>query len=606
MTSAEEAYAEAQRRIAAWGKGPLDLRLPDLDRLPPDISALQTLTNIDLEGTNITDDGLAPIAALKGLQILDLRRSKVTDAGLSHLSGLSGLRELYLRETGITDAGLSHLSGLSGMQTLYLSMTGITDAGLSHLSGLSGMQTLYLSMTGITDAGLSHLSGLSGMQRLYLTGTGITDAGLSHLSGLSGMQALYLNGTGITDAGLSHLSGLSGLRTLDLSMTGITDAGLSHLSGLPGMLRLDLSMTGITDAGLSHLSGLSGMRELDLTGTAVVDLRPLLDVAYLFDGDSILEGIVFQDPPKAMAQELKEILAVANRTERKTRLRDYLQSLPPLPQPLDEGDGNGALQQSEVLPVGVRNKRIDVADTDSQDLPISDAQAIAHGKVVSALFDVIGAANRHDDLSDPGLKIREFVGAAPDQVRKLELHFELRTLRGIYDRRAERDADNQLETKTVSAIQQIVEFGPYLTLDDPRVKALDQSLVNYEDPTGEALAKLDGFARAIEENADVFGPILRLISEKVQGPEDIRFKQASQQTTYNTLLVLAAIVAPQLMSPAIGQVGTEIVQAANLWLSTYGQEAIAVAGNYSVMLQEMVEKAVAAARKWKDKRGDDA
>ena len=42
--------------------------------------------------------------------------TKVTDAGLADLKGLKRLTHLYLCDTGVTDAGLAHLKGLTELQ----------------------------------------------------------------------------------------------------------------------------------------------------------------------------------------------------------------------------------------------------------------------------------------------------------------------------------------------------------------------------------------------------------------------------------------------------------------------------------------------------------
>ena len=59
--------------------------------------------------------------------------TKVTDAGLADLRGLSNLQSLDLKETRVTDAGLVHLKGLSNLQSLDLNGTKVTYAGVERL-----------------------------------------------------------------------------------------------------------------------------------------------------------------------------------------------------------------------------------------------------------------------------------------------------------------------------------------------------------------------------------------------------------------------------------------------------------------------------------------
>jgi hypothetical protein len=129
-------------------------------------------------GGEVAFDEKAP-----GKPVVDvfLDGTKLTDAGLAHLNELTRLRVLDLTDTQVTDAGLAHLTGLKGLQRLHLTGTKVTDAGLAHLTNLKRLTHLYLCDTGVTDAGLAHLKRLTGLQRLDLIGTKVTEAGVADL-----------------------------------------------------------------------------------------------------------------------------------------------------------------------------------------------------------------------------------------------------------------------------------------------------------------------------------------------------------------------------------------------------------------------------------------
>jgi hypothetical protein len=65
--------------------------------------------------------------------------------------------ELGLEGTNITDAGLAHLKGMHKLRLLWLSQTRITDAGLKHLHGLAGLRIVRVPGTKVTDAGVAAL-----------------------------------------------------------------------------------------------------------------------------------------------------------------------------------------------------------------------------------------------------------------------------------------------------------------------------------------------------------------------------------------------------------------------------------------------------------------
>ena len=253
---------------------------PILNGRPPWPAWMVNLVGVDYFGGVVRvslaqaggDAELVSAAKLGTLRDLILDGSRVTDLGLARLRSLTQLQELSLMETSVTDAGLSHLVGLTNLKTLYLGNTGIGDAGLVHVKKLTGLNVLGLRYTEVTDAGLAELEGLKMLQKLTVGGTKIGDDGLAHLTGLKGLEMLGLRNTRVTDAGLLHLTALTNLKTLDLGETRIAGAGLVHLVGLTRIERLVLRNTPMTDASASsNLGRLTGLRDLDLAGTRLTE-----------------------------------------------------------------------------------------------------------------------------------------------------------------------------------------------------------------------------------------------------------------------------------------------------------------------------------------------
>lgn len=73
------------------------------------IGQLHSVVDLDLNGSNITDDDLVVLQALTNLRHLDLSHTEVTDAGLLHLQTLSTLRWLVLSGSRVTDEGVDRL-----------------------------------------------------------------------------------------------------------------------------------------------------------------------------------------------------------------------------------------------------------------------------------------------------------------------------------------------------------------------------------------------------------------------------------------------------------------------------------------------------------------
>src|SRR5258705_13924462 len=65
------------------------------------IAQLGNLTRLNLQHTNISDEGLKAIQILHNLQYLNLVDTKVTLHGILQLKGLKSLHSLYLYQTNI-------------------------------------------------------------------------------------------------------------------------------------------------------------------------------------------------------------------------------------------------------------------------------------------------------------------------------------------------------------------------------------------------------------------------------------------------------------------------------------------------------------------------
>jgi Leucine-rich repeat (LRR) protein len=187
----------------------------------------ETLKDLNLSKTNITDEGLVEVASLPALEKLDLSGTKVTDAGLAHLANLPALRDLNLASTAVTDAGLAQLARLPGLSNLTLVATKITDAGLAHLKGKQTLVSLVLDHTAVTSAGMENLAGLQNLTALSLNSTAIDDKGLAHFQSLPRLLFISMAETKVTNEGLPNLKG-PGARIINLKGSGVTAAAAAE------------------------------------------------------------------------------------------------------------------------------------------------------------------------------------------------------------------------------------------------------------------------------------------------------------------------------------------------------------------------------------------
>ena len=89
--------------------------------------------SVDSEGAAISDKSLEALHQVRHLEKLILKGSPITDAGLLYLKGLP-ISDLNLEKTRISDDGMQTLVALKELQKLYVSDTEIGDRGIDRKS----------------------------------------------------------------------------------------------------------------------------------------------------------------------------------------------------------------------------------------------------------------------------------------------------------------------------------------------------------------------------------------------------------------------------------------------------------------------------------------
>ncbi len=152
-----------------------------------------------------SNNAMQHLCQLAQLQELDLDGAQVTDQGMECARPLTQLKKLHASDVVLTSTGLEYLDGLASLRSIVLEGRNVTDAGLQGLKALTQVRELRLWTPNVTDNGLAHIRGLKRLELLNFCGTRVTDAGLVNLTSLTGLRKLYTGATDVTDAGRDKL-----------------------------------------------------------------------------------------------------------------------------------------------------------------------------------------------------------------------------------------------------------------------------------------------------------------------------------------------------------------------------------------------------------------
>ncbi|MCA9039460.1 MAG: hypothetical protein KDA65_03835 [Planctomycetaceae bacterium] len=220
------------------------------DELFESLVTIPLLERVSLEECQISQNGYAALSRLPQCHYLGLNGSNITDEELAFFAEQS-LWQLELGQTAITDAGMKHVASMKALSQLSVAGTTITDEGIKHLSKSEPLRTMSVSADSYPAALQVKPATItvSRWQRLDFSETRITDESLFILKKMLGTSSLNLNlsNTQITNEGLKHLQGIPRLQSLDLRGTRITNEAIPTLKNIT-VNQLNIEETGITDS----------------------------------------------------------------------------------------------------------------------------------------------------------------------------------------------------------------------------------------------------------------------------------------------------------------------------------------------------------------------
>lgn len=250
-------------------------------------ATLPLLSELRLDGSHITGDGLLSLQNVRSLIVLNLWGIRLGRDASWAIGRLSSLEDLELGSSTVEGGDLLNLRELGELKRLGLSRTKITGDGFEVLASLERLVEIDVSDTLLSDESLRYFATAQNLRIVNLANTGISDRGIAHLAECSQLEVLDLsrNDGRLSNRALATVGMLASLKKLDIEGDEIDDGGAYSLGQLRELEELSIFGTNITDHGLAHLETLSHLRILNLwymdlvTDRAVARLRMALPAA---------------------------------------------------------------------------------------------------------------------------------------------------------------------------------------------------------------------------------------------------------------------------------------------------------------------------------------
>lgn len=245
-------------------------------------ATLRTLTRLEHICTpyGLTDDEMAGIATLQTVNEMEIVATKLTDAGLASIAELRNLEVLHLDGNAkMTDDGLKALATLPKLR--HLRLTGpFTDRGIQYLASLPSLKVLWLESPNVSEESLRHLVQSRSLERLCVPWLDrITDRSLAYLTSMPKLKALGVGDAVSADAGVARLASLANLEVLALKGgRALTDKGLTPLATMPRLRALQIYNSRITEQGLAGLSQCRLLDSIEIRSSVPIDERAIADL----------------------------------------------------------------------------------------------------------------------------------------------------------------------------------------------------------------------------------------------------------------------------------------------------------------------------------------
>jgi hypothetical protein len=182
-----------------------------LKDIPPDCldSIRMRFSSFDDAEDGLCDKAMKYVAGLTGLKKLNLDRSEVTDEGLSQAKSLVNLESLTLFSTLVKGKAFKDLTGLKNLHTINIPLNELTPETYELFSGYPKLTSLDVGRCHPNEQAIKSIAKCTNLTDLDISGNRtVNDRNIKYLTALKQLTSLRLFGTSVSLNGLAQLKDL--------------------------------------------------------------------------------------------------------------------------------------------------------------------------------------------------------------------------------------------------------------------------------------------------------------------------------------------------------------------------------------------------------------
>lgn len=247
----------------------------ELGKLGQLTEGLDQITEIDAQGGQVTQAGLAVVEKLPNLRFINLDGTSIGDADVGLLTRAPALESVRLNGANLTDTGIAALGPLSNLRELVITRARLTREGFAEIATHQTLERLVIESTPLDDASFAILCGLKNLNFLSMGDTQVSDVGLMNLAKLDKLVTLdvsrspNVHGEFLFRLGKSR--GLQSLRHLSIGICPLNERGALGINSCKQLESLRVNYTSASDVHLAAMiKGLTQLRYLVMNNNAEV------------------------------------------------------------------------------------------------------------------------------------------------------------------------------------------------------------------------------------------------------------------------------------------------------------------------------------------------